>query len=169
MKRYSKILVLLLLFTLAFTLTACQVEEGSGSQQIVKQQLTTEPKEEAQYLLTKEIYKDDKEEAYSGVFVEIEYDYNNQEQITEIVYKNKDGKVMKYKEYKYDDENKLIYCGEKNKNGKKVKWIKFKYYTNGQMKLKYTEDINGSKEKNYFDENGRLIKTIQEYSKSSQI
>jgi len=80
------------------------VEESTNSQQTPKQQLTTELKEKPEYVLTKEIYKDAKEEIYGTV----EYNYDEQDNLLRITSKDEKGEVIGDREYKYNEDGLLI-------------------------------------------------------------
>jgi hypothetical protein len=98
MKICNKILVLLILFTLAFTLTACQVEQTGQDQQVIK------PEDIPEYVLVQERLIDSDGKVYGTV----DYDYNEYGQITEVIYKNETGEVIEHKKYRYNDKGLLV-------------------------------------------------------------
>ncbi len=104
MNRANKILILLLSFILLFTITACdlnnQKQETAKPEDSSQNQKITKPikQEIPDYVLTKEVFKDETGEVYGTV----KYDYDDKGNLLQVDYINKQGEVIERKKYKYN-------------------------------------------------------------------
>jgi hypothetical protein len=93
MKRKYQILAVLLLLSLLFTASGCM-----NNQQQVESSPKNKKEKIPEYVLTKEIRKNGDGEVKSTV----EYNYDNQGHLLEVIYRNKKGEIIEHKKYEYN-------------------------------------------------------------------